>query len=87
MKAVWSSFFSINERIASVTFRLNERYKVKVFEKCASSYGSNDEEVVKFPDDIQGIMNREPAHFILVMGDFNAKVRMKVIRETALRDQ
>ena len=77
-------FFSINERVASVTFKLNERYRLKIVQVYAPTCSHSDEEVEKFYEDIEAIMNRESAHFNVIMGDFNAKIGKKTAGETAL---
>ena len=77
-------FFSLNERIASVTIKLSKRYNLKVVQVHAPTCSYSDDDVESFYEDIQAIVDRNKAHFTVIMGDFNAKVGKKVAGETSV---
>ena len=77
-------FYSVSERVASVTLKLNDRYNLKIVQVYAPTCSHPDEEVESFYEDVQVATDRAKAHFTVIMGDFNAKVGKKVERETAI---
>ena len=77
-------FFSINERVAGITLKLNKRYHIKVIQVYAPTSTHNDEEVERFYEDVERAMKRNKTQFTFVIGDFNSKVGQKRIGETAV---
>ena len=77
-------FFSINERVAGLIIKLNQRYKVKVIQVYAPTSTHTDEEIENFYEDVETAMKKHNTQFTFVIGDFNAKVGQKVAGETVL---
>ena len=77
-------FHGVSERVASVTLKLNERYKLKIIQVYAPTCSHSDEEVENFYEDVQKAIDRKRAHFMVIMGDFNAKIGKRVEQETSI---
>ena len=77
-------FHGVSERVASVTLKLNERYNLKIIQVYAPTCSHSDEEVENFYEDVQKAIDRKRAHFMVIMGDFNAKVGKRVEQETSI---
>lgn len=77
-------FHSVSERVASVILKLNEKYSVKNVQVYAPTSSHSDEEVESFYEDVHTAIDRNQTHFLVVMGDFNAKVGRRVDQETSV---
>ena len=62
------------ETIATMTVRINERYRVQVTQVYASTTDHDDVEVEEFYEALSNIIERSRAQYKIVMGDFNSKV-------------
>jgi hypothetical protein len=62
------------DRIVELTIQLNNRYKLKLIQVYAPTSKAPDEEIEAFYEDLdQSIINNKE-HFMVIMGDFNAKI-------------
>lgn len=68
---------SVSTRVAYVTLKLNNRYKLKIIQVYAPTTQHPDEEVEDFYDDISVALKDTPTHFTILCGDFNAKLGLK----------
>ena len=64
-------FKAESTRIASLTLKLNKRYKLKIVQVYAPTSSSTEEELEIFYDDLDRALNTTE-HFKCVIGDFNA---------------
>ena len=67
----------INPRLATLKLKINGRYTMKIIQVYMPTTNSSDEEVSDLYDDITEQLQTD-SHYIIVMGDFNAKVGIKV---------
>ena len=77
-------FYSVSERVASVTIKLNTRYNLKIIQVYAPTCSHSDEEIESFYEDVHLASERTKSHFTIIMGDFNAKIGKKTEGETAV---
>ena len=70
--------------MAELTVRINKRCQLTCVQVYLPTTSYSDEEIEKVYEEIDIIINRK-AHYIIVMGDFNAKVGPGEIRETCTR--
>ncbi len=77
-------FFSVKERVAGIIIKLNKRCKLKVLQVYAPTSTHSDEEVEQFYEDAEEAMKKHNTHFSIVVGDFNAKIGMKNVGESAV---
>ena len=62
-----------NSRIAELVLRITDRYQLKIGQVYAATTSHSDEETDNFYNTIDKILEKQ-THYIIVMGDFNAKV-------------
>ena len=67
-------FHATSNRVASVTIRISKRYKIRIIQVYAPTSVSSQEELEEFYDDLQTEMRYKKTHYLVIMGDFNAKV-------------
>ena len=77
-------FYSVSERVASVTIKLNNRYNLKIIQVYAPTCSHSDEEIESFYEDVHLASERIKTNFTIIMGDFNAKIGKKTEGETAV---
>jgi exonuclease III len=63
-----------SSRVASLTLKVNSRYQLQVIQVYAPTSSHSDEEVEELYEEIARTMEKDPSHFKIIMGDFNAKV-------------
>ncbi|XP_060517971.1 uncharacterized protein LOC132696860 [Cylas formicarius] len=68
---------SISERVISIDLRVNKRYTCKIIQVYAPTTEHEDEEVEEFYEEINQVLNNNTAHYVLMMGDFNAKIGIR----------
>lgn len=69
---IFLKFFRMNGRVSST--KAEQRCKLKVIQAYAPTSTYNDAEVDQLYEDSQSIMNRRPAHYNEIIGNFNVKV-------------
>ena len=74
LKAQVLEFKGTSERVASVTIGISKRYRLHIAQVYAPTSESTQEDLDKFYDDINTNLQNCKSHFIIIMGDFNAKV-------------
>lgn len=65
---------AISEMVIYITVKLNDHYSLQVIQAYAPTSTAENEEAEQFYEDITTARNAEKARFVVVMGDFNAKV-------------
>ena len=75
------SFRGLSDRVAELTVCTNKCYQLKCVQVYLPTTSYPDEEI-KVCEEIDKIIINSKAHYAIVMGDFNAKVRPGEIRET-----
>lgn len=65
---------SISTRVIYLTLKLNTRYSMKVIQAYAPTSTSEEEEIEVFYDNLNEAFRVCPAHYTLLIGDFNAKL-------------
>jgi exonuclease III len=79
------SIKGINERIAQLTLKINQRYKMKIIQVYAPRTSYEDQEVIEIYQQIENLLKDEKTYFTIIMGDFNAKIGKKEdSKETAM---
>ena len=79
-----SKFGSISDRVAWILFKLNKRYTPKEIQVYTPTSQSSEEDIKSFYEDISSIIDREKFQYTIVMGDFNAKVGIKIAGESCI---
>ena len=67
-------FTSPTDRVVSVDIKLNKRNTLKILQCYAPTSASTEEANSEFYEIVQQTIEDRPAHYTIVMGDFNAKV-------------
>lgn len=67
-------FKAISDRIATMTIKINERYRMQVTQVYAPTSSYTDEEAEEFYEALSNAIERNKSHYKIVMGDFNAKI-------------
>lgn len=76
---------SVSTRVAYVIIRLTKRYSLKIVQVYAPTSKCSDDEIEAVYEDIdKAIHNTTKTHFVVVMGDFNAKVGVQERGESAI---
>ena len=78
------NFYSLNERVAGLIIKLNNRYRLKIIQVYAPTSAYDDEHVEKFYEDVEEAMKKHKTQYTFIVGDFNAKVGKKSVGMTAL---
>ncbi|KAL0832165.1 hypothetical protein ABMA28_001622 [Loxostege sticticalis] len=65
---------SVSSRVAYLILRITNRYSLKVIQVYAPTSKYSDEDVETMYEDITRAIHTSRTHFIVVMGDFNAKL-------------
>lgn len=65
---------AISERVIYITIKLNKRYHLQIIQAYAPTSKAEEEEIERFYEDLTKARQMEKAHFVIVMGDFNAKI-------------
>ena len=73
---------SISDRVIYIVLRLNTRYRLQIIHVYAPTNAAEDENVEQVYEDIRTARQKENAHFLLVTGDFNAKIGNKTLDDT-----
>lgn len=71
-------FFIINERVAVVAIKLNERYRLKTVQTYAPTAGYDEEAVNSFYEDVDSPIRTVKARFTMVKGGSNKKVAVRI---------
>ena len=61
----------INSRVASITIKINKKYKIQVVQVYSSTSSHSDDEVEELYEEITKIMQRNKSHYKIIMGDFH----------------
>ena len=69
------SFKVQSDRVAELNIRINQWYQLKYIQVYMPTSIHPDEEAEQVYEDIDNILSNSRAHYNIVMGDFNAKVR------------
>ena len=67
----------MNDRIALLILKINQRCKMKVIQVFASAASYQDQEVIEIYREIENLMKEEKRQVTIIMGDFNAKLGKK----------
>lgn len=65
---------SLSTRVIYLTLKLNTRYSIKIIQAYAPTSTSEEEEIDTFYDNLNEALKECPAHYTLLIGDFNAKL-------------
>ncbi|XP_037294379.1 uncharacterized protein LOC115454908 [Manduca sexta] len=65
---------AISPRVIFATFKLSQRYSLKVVQVYAPTSDKSDKETEIFFEEIAKALKDNPAHYTMVIGDFNAKL-------------
>src|ERR1700744_6332528 len=65
---------SISDRVIYACLKLNSKYSIKVIQAYAPTSTHDDEEVEAFYEDVSTAMEENRTHYLLLVGDFNAKL-------------
>lgn len=68
---------TISSRVIYVCLKLNRRHSIKIIQAYAPTSTHSDEEMERFYDDVSKAMNENRTHYMMLIGDFNAKVGKK----------
>ena len=80
-----TSIKGINERIAELTLKINQRYKLKIIQVYAPTTSHDDQEIIEIYREIENLLKENKTYFTIIMGDFNAKIGKKEDnKETAM---
>lgn len=74
-------FKAVNDRIATMTLKINERYQMQITQVYAPTTDHEDEEIEEFYEALSHAIERSKSHYKIVMGDFNAKVGLQEQQE------
>lgn len=67
-------YSAISERVIYLVLKLNNRYNIQVIHCYAPTSTADEELVEKLYEDITHARNLEKSHYVIITGDFNAKV-------------
>lgn len=75
----------VSPRVIYMILGLNQKYSLKIIQAYAPTTGRPDEEAENFYEDVSRAMSENKTHYMMLMGDFNAKTGCKKDEaETAL---
>lgn len=77
-------FYHISNRVAGLIITLNEECKINVIQCYAPTSAHKDVTVKKFYNDIAEARMKYETQFLIIMGDFNAKVGTNIYGETTI---
>ena len=69
-------FKGTSDRVASITISINKRYSIHITQVYAPTSESTQDDLDKFYDDLNTNLQNCKSQFIIIMGDFNAKVEV-----------
>jgi len=64
----------LNDRVASLTMKINSKYQLQIIQVYAPTTSHDDEEVEEFYEDLTSVTDKNKSFYKVIMGDFNAKV-------------
>jgi hypothetical protein len=67
-------FEGLNDRVASLTMKINSKYQLQIIQVYAPITSHDDDEVEEFYEDITSVLENNKSFYKIIMGDFNAKV-------------
>ena len=70
-------FNRISDRVACVIIKLSNKYYLKVIQVYAHTATSTQKTLDKFYDDINEATGNTKTHYLIVMGDFTAKIGLQ----------
>eukprot|EP00794_Sanderia_malayensis_P008020 gene8020-8879_t len=73
------SYLNAGDRVAQIVIQLNKRYRLQVIQVYAPTSTHDDDEVEEMYEEITKLTRNEKAHHKIIMGDFNAKERAKLM--------
>ena len=68
------NFKAINERIITITIRLNRKYKIQIIQVYAPTTSHDDKEIEDFYELLDNAIKEEKSNATIITGDFNEKV-------------
>ena len=68
------NFDGISDRVTSVTIKLSNKYYLKVVQVYNPTSTSTQEALHEFYNSINEAIEKSKTHYLIVMGDFNAKI-------------
>lgn len=78
-------FFGISKRVWAIVIKVCKRCRLKIVQANAPTT-SYDEAVDSFYKDVESAMKKATMQFVIVMGDFNAKVGKKQMQGRSVRN-
>lgn len=74
MEGTIRKFESISERIAQLTVQVSKRVRIRIIQVYCPTSSSDEEEIEEVYNDLFNLINKAKSTYLIVMGDFNAKV-------------
>ena len=68
------NFKAINERIITITIRLNRKYQIQIIQVYAPTTSHDDKEIEDFYELLDNAIKEEKSNATIIISDFNAKV-------------
>ncbi|XP_072397950.1 uncharacterized protein [Diabrotica undecimpunctata] len=72
-----TKFCAVSNGVIYLVIALNSRYSLQIIHGYAPTGNSTDEETESFYEDLTTARNQEKSHFVIMTGDFNAKIGTK----------
>lgn len=77
-----TKYQAISERVIYLVIRLSRRYSIQIIHCYAPTSTASDESIQQFYEDITRAKNSENSHYVIITGDFNAKVGKRESNDT-----